>query len=144
MSRQCSSAGFTLIELMIVVAIVAILAAIAIPMYQIYVARSQVTAALAEISPGRTAYELLIDAGVQTNGTYENVDNLGLPAATPRCNITAAAPTNGQGTITCAFVTSSTLLNNGHVTWQRSSSGDWQCISPDLPSNVLPAGCSNN
>lgn len=144
MQRQRSSAGFTLIELMIVVAIIAILAAIAIPMYQVYVARSQVTAALADISPGRTAYELLVDAGVQNGGTYENVDNLGLPATTARCNITAAAPTDGQGTITCAFVTSSTLLNNGHITWQRSSSGGWQCISPDLPAEVLPADCSKN
>jgi type IV pilus assembly protein PilA len=143
MPYRRSNAGFTLIELMIVVAIIAVLAAIAIPAYQVYVARSQLTAALAEIDPGRTAYDLLVDAGVETDNTYEDVDNLGLPSTTPRCNITAVAPTNGQGTITCQLTGSATLINNGHLTWQRNSSGIWQCVSPDLPSEVLPSACTS-
>ncbi|RDS84533.1 prepilin-type N-terminal cleavage/methylation domain-containing protein [Dyella monticola] len=144
MPSQRASAGFTLIELMIVVAIVAILAAIATPLYQVYVARSQLTAALAEISPGRTAYELLFDEGIQTGTSYANVDNLGLPASTPRCNISAQAPTNGQGVIQCTLVNSSTLLSNGTISWQRSTSGDWDCVTSNIPSEVLPAGCIAN
>ena len=58
--------GFTLIELMIVVATIGILAAIAIPAYQNYIAKSQVTRALAEISPLKTAIETDLLSGIET------------------------------------------------------------------------------
>jgi type IV pilus assembly protein PilA len=55
--------GFTLIELMIVVAIIGILAAIAIPQYQDYTARSQVTRVVGEISALKTSAETTLQRG---------------------------------------------------------------------------------
>jgi len=62
--------GFTLIELMIVVAIIGILAAIALPAYQDYTARAQVTEAIAATSPIRLA----VSEFVQTQGTWPDDD----------------------------------------------------------------------
>src|SRR5690606_4326027 len=69
--------GFTLIELMIVVAIIGILAAVAIPQYQNYVARSQVARVMSETSSLRTAVETCILDGKTVIGDAEGECVLG-------------------------------------------------------------------
>lgn len=140
MSHARTSGGFTLIELMIVVAIIAILAAIATPLYQTYVARTQATAGLSEITPGRTAYETLVNQGVVSGDSYANVDNLGLPTDTPSCStITATAPASGNSTIQCVLK-GSTAVSGKYIELVRDSSGSWHCIS-DLKADYMPRSC---
>ena len=123
-----NQSGFTLIELMIVVAIVAILAAIAIPTYQTYSKRAQFSEAVAASGPYKTAYEICIQTGVPQADCLESSN--GIPA-----NIAPGSGTDyvdsvildADGIIT---VTGTTVLdgatyrliptvNSGRVRWTK-------------------------
>ena len=70
--------GFTLIELMIVVAIVSILAAIALPSYQIYTKRAKFSEVIASVEAVKTTYEICIQTGVTQADCTEG--SHGIPA----------------------------------------------------------------
>ena len=144
--------GFTLIELMIVVAIIGILAAIAIPAYQSYIAKSQVTRAVAELGALKTSYEDCLNNGQTTSSaacqigwTGSNIQELVTPSTAP-INTPLPSVTTGistTGTISGKFAGSaSSTLTNKTVTWSRTASGTWSCKT-SADSKYAPVGCPN-
>ncbi|WP_417544023.1 pilin [Marinobacter sp.] len=147
--------GFTLIELMIVVAIIGILAAIAIPQYQDYIARSQVTRVVGEISAVKTnAEEALLRGGTITNvPADEGPTDFYVGFDQAKSNLVSTFTITAGGTAAPTLVAtlggdSSAAVTGAVVNVARDATGVWTCtIDPSSApagawkDSYAPAGC---
>jgi type IV pilus assembly protein PilA len=141
--------GFTLIELMIVVAIIGILAAIAIPAYQDYTIRAQVTEGLNLASDLKAAIgEVYADRG---SGATINSGSAGIPASDYKTGkyVTSINVTNGTIAITYGGQANSKINGKVLTLVPDTNVNDdviWTCggQGTDLEPKYLPASCRDN
>lgn len=132
MSMKKVQQGFTLIELMIVVAIIGILAAVAIPAYQDYTIKAKMGNALTAVDSIKTAVAVCIQeaGGVTTNCT---TGSFGIPVFTATKEVSAASASGGTITATLAngiglnidggTITFTPTVGTSAVTWDVRASG---------------------
>ncbi|MCG9690622.1 pilin [Vibrio sp. Isolate22] len=129
-NKRTNQKGFTLIELMIVVAIIGVLSAIAVPAYKDYVAKSEVASALATMKALLTPAELTYqESGKLAANTA--VDTLGISAGS---NVLGTISVPADNDIKFLFGSKS-AISNAYITYSRTSTG-WTCA-------VTSGGVSN-
>tara|TARA_R110002020_G_scaffold278177_1_gene493622 strand:+ start:591 stop:1109 length:519 start_codon:yes stop_codon:yes gene_type:complete len=153
-----SQYGFSIIELMIVVSIISVLAAIAIPQYQIHIGKTQATRVINELGQLRLTVEECLQTGRTVIGlaTHEcdpraSASNLivgGSQVGVVLPNNMGVAQMTNPLTVTTSItaIVSNQVnpkLSGKKVEWLRTSAGSWSCSS-NIEAVYLPNSCSHN
>lgn len=134
--------GFTLIELMIVVAIIGVLSAIAVPAYKDYVKKSEGATALATMKSLITSAELWYQesGSFKAQDSKKILDNLGVDTNTSPLGAISVQ----ENKLIFTFKDKSAVAKGTTITYERNASTGWKCnVSlKDIETNSCPANAS--
>lgn len=147
--------GFTLLELMIVLAIIAVLVAIALPIYTNALEKSNVGAVNAEVAGLKVNFDVCVADNRLTPATCDmgatssrfqlaggNTASGGAPA-TGGVPVATMQP-DGSGSLKATFGGNSyaeLAAASASITYTRDTDGNWSCTTDSVPLKFVPLGC---
>ncbi len=152
--KKTMQKGFSLVELMVVIAIIAILAAVAVPMYSNYTDRARISGEISQLGAAKNAVaEALIAGGTMpttSNGATITTSGSSMPIAEP----SSVNDTIGQISFKSVVASGATInmipwqegssTSNNTVTLDASNQLNWTCLvsGTNITQSQLPSQCT--
>jgi len=133
--------GFTLVEIMIVTAILGVLSSIAIASYIIYSKKAIVSIALSEISSLQAEYEIVVNENYSNSGDLSNIKLNSSKYCILEINTPDVTTKIAEKAIVCNLNNTNLFSPNAMIYLSRNKNSNYTCYTKNIDQDYIPKSC---